>query len=117
MTKNVQPVDPQDELFEDEFAGEWPDLEPMDVPGFEHLPTAGIDMIQRLLGIDMTGQNDAITAQRIAANEWFWRRRAGQKVTYRQVWRSASIANTMKKTEDGAPAAADPTTTTTTVSG
>jgi hypothetical protein len=72
------------------------DLAPL--PAFKHppmdrLPYIGYDIIHRLLGINLHDE-DMPMIRKAAAAEWFWRRAAGQAVTFDQVMRGGSITNT-----------------------
>lgn len=83
-------VDPHDELFEDDFDGSWEPLEPFDTKPLTKLPPAAADIIGRRLGIDIL-DDECPLGHKAAAAEWFWRRAAGQKVTFRQVMRGGSL--------------------------
>lgn len=77
-----------------EFAalGEVRPLPAFRYPSLDRLPYIGYDIIHRLCGVDMHDE-DVPLARKLAANEWFWRRAAGQKVTLDEVYRGGSMAS------------------------
>jgi hypothetical protein len=79
-----------DEFFDEDFAGDWTPLEPFDCPSVTELPPAAINIIGRRLHVDMSDANPLLLGEKMAANEWFWRRRAGQRVTFTQVVRGGT---------------------------
>lgn len=81
--------DMEDELFDDEFTGDWTPLDFFEHPPIEQIPAAGMDMIGRKLGIDLTDA-ELENGRKLAAVEWFYRRAAGQRVTFRQVYRGGN---------------------------
>lgn len=103
------PSDVEDQLFEDDFAGDWTTLPAFDCPRPESLPPAGLDLIERRLGVHMN--DEAIPwPRRLAAAEWFFRNAAGQRVTYRQVLRGGSgFTAFMSAADDERGDKADPT--------
>lgn len=98
-------ISTETDFFDEEFSGDWTTLEPVQVPTLDRLPPAGVDIIARRLGIELQDK-DVPLWRKMAANEWFWRRLRGQRVTYTQVCRGGAYANAAP------PAAtmADPTT-------
>lgn len=94
-TEEVLPdTDPQDQLFDDDFTGQWDRLPEFDCPPLTQIPPAGIDIIHRRLGIDM--RDDTVTLmKKLAATEWFFRNLAGQRLTFKQVMRGGTMFETM----------------------
>jgi hypothetical protein len=66
-------------------------LPPFSFPDLSKLPYIGYDIVHRLCGIDLH-DDEVPLARKLAANEWFWRRAAGQPVTFEQVWMAGSLA-------------------------
>lgn len=86
--------DPRDELFESDFenTARYEPLPPFPVKSPDHLPPIAFDFIANKLGIDLSS-DDISPGEKIAANEWFWRRQSGQKVTFNQVLWGGAAAN------------------------
>lgn len=91
---------PVEEYFDDDFAGDWTQLDPFDCPSITELPPAAINIIGRRLRIDMTDADPLTMGEKMAANEWFWRRRAGQRVTFVQVVRGGNMFPRDESDED-----------------
>lgn len=94
MEIEVVYTDPQDQLFDEEFTGHWDRLPEFDCPPLTQIPPAGIDVIHRKLGIDMKDETVPIMTK-LAATEWFFRNRDGQRVTFKQVMRGGTMFETM----------------------
>lgn len=97
----VVEVDVQDQLFDEEFIGGWEPLSEFDCPPIQQIPPAGIDIIERRLHIDMR-DNTVPVMIKLAATEWFFRNRAGQRVTLRQVMRGGTMFEVMTRKEAAA---------------
>jgi hypothetical protein len=99
-------VSDEDEVFAD--LGEVAALPAYTYPGLDRLPYIGYDIIHRLCGLDMHDESVPMP-RKLAANEWFWRRAAGQKVTLEQVYRGGSIAGMDTGATADPPTAGAPT--------
>jgi hypothetical protein len=60
-------------------------------PSMDRLPYIAVDIIARHLHLDIH-DDDVPLSKKLAANEWFWRRANGQKVTFDQVYRAGTLS-------------------------
>lgn len=86
-----------DELFEAQIDAEFAklgDITPLpefSYPDPSRLPYKAFDLIHRFCGVDLQSEDTELGAK-AAANEWFWRRADGQRVSFDDVYQRGSLA-------------------------
>jgi hypothetical protein len=74
-----------------EKLGDITPLPEFNFPDPSRLPYQGYDIIQRFTGVDLQNDEDTLGAK-AAANEWFWRRLDGQKVSFAEVYARGNVS-------------------------